>query len=100
MVTTEWNVYYNEACTSVDCLEGEDWEFIEMTMDVPQTQIQNHPPCILGTLPHSHHKLLPCCLVLKAQIPQMVKPWLRKVLLEGAFDDPHSMCVILLKGME
>ena len=44
MVTTEQNVYYNEACTSVDCLEGEDWEFIETTMDVPQTQISKPPP--------------------------------------------------------
>jgi len=54
MVTVERNVYFDPTATSVDRLEGEDWQFVEMTTDDhtptnPQaaeapTQSINEPP--------------------------------------------------------
>ena len=33
MVTVKWNVYFDPTSMSVDHLEGEDWQFVEMTTD-------------------------------------------------------------------
>jgi hypothetical protein len=34
-VSTERNVYHDKTCALVDRLEGEDWEFIKTTTDLP-----------------------------------------------------------------
>jgi hypothetical protein len=44
-VTTEQNVYHNNTCMSVDCLEGEDWEFkVKMTTNEPVPSIGESIP--------------------------------------------------------
>jgi hypothetical protein len=43
MVSTEHNVYYDRTCALVDHLEGEDWEFIETTTNLPESSMPTNP---------------------------------------------------------
>jgi hypothetical protein len=43
MVLTEHNVYYDKTCALVDCLKGEDWEFIETTTNLPESSMPTNP---------------------------------------------------------
>jgi hypothetical protein len=42
-VSIEHNVYHDITCSLVDHLEGEDWEFVEMTTDSPKSPVPTNP---------------------------------------------------------
>ena len=48
-VSTKRNVYHDKTCSLVDRLEGEDWEFIEMTTDLPESSKPTKPTPIQPT---------------------------------------------------
>jgi len=42
-ITVEWNIYFDPTGVSVDCLEGEDWQFVETTTDEPTSSSSTIP---------------------------------------------------------
>jgi Reverse transcriptase (RNA-dependent DNA polymerase) len=50
-VTTERNVYYDESCSSVCHLKGEDWEFVETKTDKPESLTPENPAQTQSTMP-------------------------------------------------
>jgi hypothetical protein len=48
-VTVEWNVYFDTSIVSASRLEGEEWQFIEMTTNAPSSTV--HKPTVTSAPP-------------------------------------------------